>query len=91
MVKARKTRKAEQTHNIHQFLVVGRAIPTEKVKSPKIYKMRIFAEDAVRAKSKFWYYLRKMNKVKRAIGEVLSCNEVNLNLTIDFRNKPRYC
>jgi large subunit ribosomal protein L18Ae len=71
-----KSRKTEQIHKVHQFLVVGRAIPTEKVKTPKIYKMRIFADDAVRAKSKFWYYLRKMNKVKRAIGEVLACNEV---------------
>jgi large subunit ribosomal protein L18Ae len=77
MVKAKKT---ENIHNVHQFLVVGRAIPTEKVKNPKIYKMRIFANDAVRAKSKFWYYLRKMNKVKKVIGEVLSCHEV----TVDF-------
>jgi large subunit ribosomal protein L18Ae len=38
--------------------------------------MRIFAADAVIAKSKFWYYLRRLNKVKKAHGEILSVNEV---------------
>ncbi len=71
-----KSRQTSNTNNVHQYLVVGRALPTEKDKNPKIYKMRIFAQDTVRAKSKFWYYLRKMNKIKKAIGEVLSCNEV---------------
>jgi large subunit ribosomal protein L18Ae len=74
-----KVKSTPNVHNIHQFLVVGRAIPTEKDKNPKIYKMRIFAVDAVRAKSKFWYYLKKMNKVKKAIGEVLSCHEVTFH------------
>jgi hypothetical protein len=39
--------------------------------------MRLFAPDTVVAKSKFWYYLRKLNKVKRAHGEILACTEVN--------------
>jgi large subunit ribosomal protein L18Ae len=73
-----KTRENTLTHNVHQFLVVGRAQPTEKTPSPKIYKMRIFANDAVRAKSKFWYFLKRLNKVKKAVGEILSCNEVRL-------------
>ena len=72
-----KSMQISNNNNVHQYLVVGRALPTEKDKNPKIYKMRIFAQDTVRAKSKFWYYLRKMNKIKKAIGEVLSVNEVN--------------
>jgi large subunit ribosomal protein L18Ae len=40
--------------------------------------MRIFANDEVLAKSKFWYYLRKLNKVKKAHGEILSVNEVTI-------------
>ena len=40
--------------------------------------MRIFAADSVVAKSRFWYYLRKLNKVKRAHGEILACTEVNI-------------
>jgi hypothetical protein len=43
--------------------------------------MRLFAPDTVVAKSKFWYYLRKLNKVKRAHGEILACTEVLLNFT----------
>ena len=71
-----KSRQTSNINNVHQYLVVGRALPTEADKNPKIYKMRIFAQDQVRAKSKFWYYLRKMNKIKKAIGEVLSVNEI---------------
>ena len=62
---------------IHQYLVVGRHVPTTATPSPKIYKMRIFANDGVRAKSKYWFFLRKLNKIKRANGEILSCSEVN--------------
>ncbi len=63
--------------NVHQYLVVGRASPTERNPHPKIYKMRIFSDDVVRAKSKFWYYLKRLNKVKKNIGEILSVNEVD--------------
>jgi large subunit ribosomal protein L18Ae len=71
MVKAK-----ENTNNIHQFLVVGRGHPTESNPTPKIFKMRIFANDAVRAKSKFWYFLKRMNKIKKTNGEILSVHEV---------------
>jgi large subunit ribosomal protein L18Ae len=51
--------------------------------------MRIFAQDDVVAKSKFWYYLRRLNKIKRAHGEILSVNEVNLNINkIAFPKRP---
>ncbi len=73
--------KSSQENNvatIHQYLVAGRHVPTEKNTSPKIYKMRIFANDEVRAKSKFWYFLRRLNKIKKANGEILSCSEVKL-------------
>lgn len=40
--------------------------------------MRIFAKNALRAKSKFWYFMQRIcsEKVKKANGEVLSINEV---------------
>jgi large subunit ribosomal protein L18Ae len=62
--------------NVHQFLVVGRGHPSEKNPHPKIFKMRIFAQDSVRAKSKFWYFLSKMNKIKKAHGEILACSQI---------------
>ena len=61
---------------IHQYLVVGRHVPSDANPTPKIYKMRIFANNAPTSKSKFWYFLRKLNKIKRVNGEILSCSEV---------------
>ena len=76
-------------NNIHQYLVVGRNIPSQENPNPKIFKMRIFADDHVRAKSKFWYFLKRMNKIKKAHGEILTVNEVIiLNLSLDFRKRP---
>ena len=71
-----KTRAENNIATIHQYLVAGRHVPSEKNPNPKIYKMRIFANDEVRAKSKFWYFLRRLNKIKKANGEILSCSEV---------------
>jgi large subunit ribosomal protein L18Ae len=71
-----KQRANPSIHNIHQYLVVGRGLPTTDKPNPKIFKMRIFANDEVRAKSKFWYFLKKLNKIKKSNGEVLSVNEI---------------
>ena len=61
---------------IRHFLLVGRKKPQDGEEDNKVYKMRIFAKDEVHAKSKFWYYLRKMNKIKKANGEVLALSEI---------------
>jgi large subunit ribosomal protein L18Ae len=73
-------------NNVHQFLVVGRGHPSNENPNPKIYKMRIFAQDQVRAKSKFWYFLKRMNKIKKANGEILSVNEVRYFSYNSFRS-----
>ena len=57
-----KSRGQPKEHSIHHYLVVGRHTPTEKNPNPKIYKMRIFANDVVRAKCKFWYFMKKLDK-----------------------------
>jgi hypothetical protein len=41
--------------------------------------MRIFAPNQVVAKSRFWYFLRGLKKVKKATGEIVSVNEVGLD------------
>ena len=41
-------------HRYHQYQVVGRHLPTEKEPEPTIYRMKLWATDPVRAKSKFW-------------------------------------
>jgi large subunit ribosomal protein L18Ae len=38
--------------------------------------MRIFAPNAVVAKSRFWYFLTQLRKVKKANGEIVSINVV---------------
>ncbi len=39
--------------------------------------MRIFAPNEVVAKSRFWYYLRQLKKVKKANGEIVAVNVVS--------------
>jgi len=61
---------------IQEYQVVGRHLPTESTPTPKIYRMRIFAPNEVVAKSRFWYFLRQLNKVKKANGEIIGVNIV---------------
>jgi large subunit ribosomal protein L18Ae len=67
---------------LHQYHVVGRMVAkkqegqAEAEESP-VYRMRIFAPNEVVAKSRFWYFLRKLKRVKKANGEILSVNEIH--------------
>ncbi|CAO3630741.1 unnamed protein product [Cunninghamella echinulata] len=38
--------------------------------------MRIFAPNNVVAKSHFWYFIKKLRKVKKAAGEIVFVNEI---------------
>merc|ERR1712107_647550 len=61
---------------MHQYQIVGRAAPTPKNPVPKIYRMRLFAKNTVLAKSRFWYFMKKINKAKKSGGELLAVNEL---------------
>eukprot|EP00884_Botryococcus_braunii_P000253 jgi/Botrbrau1/10228/Bobra.0362s0018.1 len=63
-------------YKFHQYQVVGRHLPTEKEPNPTLYRMKLWATDPVRAKSKFWYFLRKLRKVKKANGQIVAVNEI---------------
>merc|ERR1712137_121610 len=65
----------------HQYQVVGRHLPSAENPAPTPYRMKLWATDAIRAKSKFWYFLGKQHKVKKAHGEIIACNEI-------FEKKP---
>lgn len=39
-------------------------------------RMRIFAPNDVVAKSRFWYYLRQLKKMKKSHGEIVALNIV---------------
>jgi large subunit ribosomal protein L18Ae len=67
---------------LQEYQVIGRKLPSEKEPAPKLYRMRIFAPNEVVAKSRFWYYLRQLRKVKKAAGELVSINEVMRRLLL---------
>merc|ERR1712167_497711 len=75
MVKSFKMDPSLQAR-MHQYQIVGRAAPTPKNPTPKIYRMRLFARNLVLAKSRFWYFMKKINKAKRSGGELLGVNEL---------------
>jgi len=60
-----------------EYQVVGRHLPTDSQPNPKLYRMRIFAPNDVVAKSRFWYFLGKARKVKKASGEIVSLNVIH--------------
>ena len=58
-----------------QYQVVGRFVPNEKYSADsamcKVYRMNLFARNNVVARSRFWYFLSKLEKAKRTTGEIL--------------------
>lgn len=61
---------------VRQFQVIGRKQPTEKEPEPQLYRMQVFAPNAVTARSRFWYFLHQYKKMKKTTGEILSVNEI---------------
>jgi large subunit ribosomal protein L18Ae len=62
---------------LKEYQVVGRRLPTDKEPNPQLFRMRLFASNDVVAKSRFWYFLKMVNKVKKASGEIVSVNEIH--------------
>jgi len=58
-----------------------------------VYRMKIFAPNSVVARSRFWYYLAALRKVKKANGEIVSVHEIyekNPNFIKNFAFWIRY-
>jgi len=60
-----------------EFMVIGRHLPTEREPTPKLYRMRIFAQNETVAKSRFWYFVRQLRKMKRSTGEIVAVHTVS--------------
>ena len=58
------------------FQVVGRKAPTKTDENPPAFRMKLFAVNQVIAKSRFWYFMHQMRKMKKTTGEILDVNEV---------------
>lgn len=71
---------------MRQFFVIGRALATEEKPDPTLYRMRVFARDAVLARSKFWYFMKRQHKVRKIQGEIISTSEIFEKKTGAIRN-----
>ncbi|GCB26801.1 60S ribosomal protein L20-B [Aspergillus awamori] len=75
----KSSQRVDNLHNrrLTEYQVIGRHLPTEANPTPKLYRMRIFAPNTVVAKSRFWYFLTQLRKVKKANGEIVSINVIS--------------
>lgn len=71
---------------MQEYSVIGRHLPTEKEPTPKLYRMRIFAKNETVAKSRFWYFVRQLRKMKKATGEIVSVNVINEKKPLKVKN-----
>ena len=62
---------------LNEYQVIGRRLPSVVEPEPKLYRMRIFAPNTVVAKSRFWYFLTKLRRIKKAAGEIVSINQIH--------------
>merc|ERR1712098_170905 len=69
-----------------EYQVIGRPLPTDSNPTPKLYRMRVFAPNDVVAKSRFWYFLMKLRKVKKSNGEVVSLNKIHEKRLLKVKN-----
>jgi hypothetical protein len=56
---------------MRQYQVAGRRAPKDKLDHPTIFRMNVFAPNDIVARSRFWYFLSKLEKAKRTTGEIL--------------------
>lgn len=74
------------TGRLNEYQVIGRLLPTEANPTPKLYRMRIFAPNAVVAKSRFWYFLSQLRKIKKSNGEIVSLNVISEKRPLKVKN-----
>merc|ERR1719311_2036562 len=68
-------------YDYHQYEVTGRHVPTERDPAPKAYRIKLFCKNETQARSRFWYFIRRLVKMKKASAEILSVREI-------FEKKP---
>ncbi|EGV91287.1 60S ribosomal protein L18a [Cricetulus griseus] len=61
---------------LREYKVVGSCLPTPKRQTPPLYQMRIFVPNHVVAKSRFWYFVSQLKKMKKSSGEIVYCGQV---------------
>uniref|UniRef100_A0AAY5L4K3 Large ribosomal subunit protein eL20 n=1 Tax=Esox lucius TaxID=8010 RepID=A0AAY5L4K3_ESOLU len=71
---------------LREYKVVGRLLPSAKNPTPPLYRMRIFAPNHVVAKSRFWYFVSQLRKMKKANGETVYCGLVHEKTPLKVKN-----
>ena len=61
---------------LNEYKIIGRSLPSDKNRAPPLYQMKIFATDECTAKSRFWYFVSQLKKMKKMSGEILSAQRV---------------
>merc|ERR1712168_1193978 len=82
--RARDTMKASGA--LREYKVIGRLLPSAKNPAPPLYRMRIFAPNHVVAKSRFWYFVSQLRKMKKANGETVYCGLVHEKTPLKVKN-----
>ncbi|XP_029351082.1 large ribosomal subunit protein eL20 [Echeneis naucrates] len=71
---------------LREYKVIGRLLPSPKNPAPPLYRMRIFAPNHVVAKSRFWYFVSQLRKMKKASGETVYCGLVHEKTPLKVKN-----
>ncbi|KAK0553832.1 60S ribosomal protein L20B [Tilletia horrida] len=71
---------------LSRYLVIGRHLPTERDPEPTLYRMRIFAPNTTVAKSRFWYFVRQLRKMKKATGEIVAVHAIHEAKPLKVKN-----
>lgn len=72
--------------NLREYRIIGRKLPSDALKTPPLYEMHIYAPDEVQAKSRFWFFLRQLKRVKKSAGEIVECKVVNERKPLTVKN-----
>lgn len=80
---------------LSKYIVFGRRLPNERIPSPEVYKMTIYAKNEIAANSRFWYHLNILKKIKKTKGEIVLCKRVeeddthvkNFGVVLRFRSR----
>merc|ERR1711907_634468 len=67
---------ASMSKTVRQYWVVGRESPSDSNPDPTCYRIRVFSKNTVIARSKFWYEMKRQNKVRKCQGEIVSVSEI---------------
>merc|ERR1712232_1313696 len=73
-----------------QYMVVGRYVPNAKYTADsaqcKVYRMKLFAKNKVVARSRFWYFMGRLCRVKKANGQIISVNQIHEKKPLRVKN-----